>query len=329
MDVPEAIVELLQANDMEGFEQKPGVNPDNAITLYLSEAGYTDLLTAEQEVELAKLIEAGNEAEERLRREEALSPGERDELEQQKIWGEEARAQFIRANTRLVVSIAKKYRGRGLTFLDLIQEGNIGLIKAVDEFDYTMGNRFSTYATWWIRQAILRAIANKARTIRLPNHIESRLYKLRTEMRKLEQQMGRKPTLEEVAEWTRQSPDDVRKLLRYGQFPQSLQTPVGTDSDTELGELIEDDESETPVETVAKHMLVEDMEKALDSLPAREAKVLRMRFGFDGETPHTLKAIADVLGVSRERVRQLEKRAIRRLRSTRHGARRLHNYLRR
>lgn len=297
--------------------------------LYLHDMGASELLTAEEEVILAKQIKAGVEAAEKLRNNLALSEEEERELRRLKQTGEDARARFIRSNTRLVVSIAKQFRDQGLQFLDLIQEGNLGLIKAVEEFDHTMGNRFSTYATYWIRQSIMRAIDNKSRTIRLPGHIRSQLYKLYQAMQHLEQELGHKPTPEEVADYLHQSPEDVRQLMRYGRLPTSLQKRVGEDSETELADLIADDSSEQLLETVSKQMLAEDVEALLEKLPEREAEVLRLRFGLRDGKPRTLKAIADRFQVSRERIRQIEKRALRRLRSARSGARHLTQYLRR
>lgn len=301
----------------------------DATALYLHDMGESPLLTAEEEVELAKQIEAGLEAAEALRRGGDLDSSEWQPLQRAKEKGEEARARFIRSNTRLVVSIAKQFRGQGLQFLDLIQEGNLGLIKAVEEFDYTMGNRFSTYATYWIRQSIMRAIDNKSRTIRLPGHIRSQLYKLYQAMHSLEQELGHKPTPEELAHHLHQSPEDVRQLLRYGRMPTSLQKPVGKESDTELADLIADEESEHLLETVSKQLLAEDVDELLAKLPDREAEVLRLRYGLRDGKPRTLKAISEVFDVSRERIRQIEKRALRRLRSARSGARHLTQYLRR
>jgi RNA polymerase primary sigma factor len=303
------------------------VKPDaDAITLYLHEIGNDDLLTAEEEVQLAKQIEAGQAAAESLRNDELDESEQQDKL-RLKTQGEEARAQFIRSNTRLVVSIAKQYRGYGLQLIDLIQEGNIGLIKAVDEFDHRMGNKFSTYATYWIRQSVLRALANKSRVIRLPVHIRTQLSKLYDEMRSLTQEYGHKPTIEEIAARTRQTPEEVRRLLRHGRSTLSLQTPVGHEDDNELGELIVDEDAEKPIEIASQKFLVDDMAEVLDNLPPREAKILRLRYGLRDSKPRTLQSIGDTLGISRERVRQIERRAIRRLRSARYGARRLLQYI--
>jgi len=303
-------------------------NPDaDAIALYLHEIGNDDLLTAEEEVQLAKLIETGRAASESLQNDSLMESEQLKRLRIKEL-GEEARAQFIRANTRLVINISKQYTGHGLQLLDLIQEGNIGLIKAVDVFDYRLGNKFSTYATYWIRQSVLRALSNKSRVIRLPVHIRTRLSKLYEEIRQFSQENGRPPTDEEIATRTNQSPEEVRKLLQYDRSPLSLHSPIGYENDTELGEMISDEEAEKPIEITAKNLMAEDIHKILDRLPPREARIIRLRYGIQENSPLTLKAIGESLGISRERVRQIELRALRRLRSFKYGARQLIHYIR-
>jgi RNA polymerase primary sigma factor len=287
---------------------------DDSVGLYFREMGQQDLLTAEEEVTLAKEIEAGTEAAERLQSDEELSDSERWDLMLVKERGDAARAHLIRANTRLVVSIAKKYRGRGLQFLDLIQEGNVGLMKAVEKYDYRRGNRFSTYATWWIRQAVTRALANHGRTIRIPAHLGGRISKLYQVAQELEQQHGRQPTAEEIAEEMDLPAERVRWMLRTRRQPVHLERPVGDESDAELGDFIEDSEAPPPVEMVAQTMLTEEIGEILDQLTPREARILRLRYGLQDGESRTLKEVGEMFGLSRERIRQLEKEALRKLR---------------
>lgn len=288
---------------------------DDSVGLYFREMGQQDLLTAEEEVQLAKEIEAGTEAEERLAEEgNELTLDEQDELYLLKERGDAARAHLIRANTRLVVSIAKKYRGRGLQFLDLIQEGNVGLMKAVEKYDYRRGNRFSTYATWWIRQAVTRALANHGRTIRIPAHLGGRISKLYQVAQELEQQQGRQPTAEEIAEEMDLPAERVRWMLRTSRQPVHLERPVGDESDAELGDFIEDSEAPPPAEMVAQTMLTEEIGQILDQLTPREARILRLRYGLQDGESRTLKEVGEMFGLSRERIRQLEKEALRKLR---------------
>jgi RNA polymerase primary sigma factor len=288
---------------------------DDSVGLYFREMGQQDLLTADEEVQLAKEIEAGNEAAARMEEEgDELSLDERDELYLIRERGDAARAHLIRANTRLVVSIAKKYRGRGLQFLDLIQEGNVGLMKAVEKYDYRRGNRFSTYATWWIRQAVTRALANHGRTIRIPAHLGGRISKLYQIAQELEQQQGRQPTAEEIAEEMDLPAERVRWMLRTSRQPVHLERPVGDESDAELGDFIEDVEAPPPAETVAQTMLTEEIGDILDQLTPREARILRLRYGLQDGESRTLKEVGEMFGLSRERIRQLEKEALRKLR---------------
>lgn len=288
---------------------------DDSVGLYFREMGQQDLLTAEEEVQLAKEIEAGREATEQLNKAaDDYTLDEQDELWLLKERGDAARAHLIRANTRLVVSIAKKYRGRGLQFLDLIQEGNVGLMKAVEKYDYRRGNRFSTYATWWIRQAVTRALANHGRTIRIPAHLGGRISKLYQVAQELEQQNGRQPTAEEIAEEMDLPAERVRWMLRTSRQPVHLERPVGDESDAELGDFIEDVEAPPPAETVAQTMLTEEIGDILDQLTPREARILRLRYGLQDGESRTLKEVGEMFGLSRERIRQLEKEALRKLR---------------
>ena len=287
---------------------------DDSVGLYFREMGQQNLLSADEEVELAKKIEAGRVFEEDEVDETTLSWDERDERANILAMGDAARAHLIRANTRLVVSIAKKYRGRGLQFLDLIQEGNVGLMKAVEKYDYRRGNRFSTYATWWIRQAVTRALANHGRTIRIPAHLGGRISKLYQIAQELEQKLGRQPSPEEIAEHMDVAADRVRWMLRTSRQPVHLERPVGDESDAELGDFIEDIEAPAPAESVAQNMLTEEIGEILDQLTPREARILRLRYGLQDGESRTLKEVGEMFGLSRERIRQLEKEALRKLR---------------
>ena len=288
---------------------------DDSVGLYFREMGQQQLLSAEEEVQLAMEIEAGRAAIEYLETANGeLSYDDLDSLDRTKEVGEAARAHLIRANTRLVVSIAKKYRGRGLQFLDLIQEGNVGLMKAVEKYDYRRGNRFSTYATWWIRQAVTRALANHGRTIRIPAHLGGRISKLYQVAQELEQEYGRQPTAEEIAEYMELPADRVRWMLRTSRQPVHLERPVGDESDAELGDFIEDTDVPPPAESVAQTMLTEEIGDILDQLTPREARILRLRYGLQDGESRTLKEVGEMFGLSRERIRQLEKEALRKLR---------------
>lgn len=286
---------------------------DDSVGLYFREMGQQGLLSAEEEVQLAKEIEAGREAVIQLQEVE-LSLDDSDIAYLAQGIGDDARAHLIRANTRLVVSIAKKYRGRGLQFLDLIQEGNVGLMKAVEKYDYRRGNRFSTYATWWIRQAVTRALANHGRTIRIPAHLGGRISKLYQVAQELEQELGRQPTAEEIAESMELPAERVRWMLRTSRQPVHLERPVGDESDAELGDFIEDVELPQPAESVASNLLTEEIGEILDQLTPREARILRLRYGLQDGESRTLKEVGEMFGLSRERIRQLEKEALRKLR---------------
>ena len=314
-DRTEADLLMLDFSNDEGYQH--AINTDDVVGIYLKEAGKVPLLTAEEEVSLAKRIEASDMAQERLNNEGAhLSMDERYDLEEI-IWdGEMAQEHLIRANSRLVISVAKRFVGRGVPFLDLIQEGNIGLMRAVDKFEYRRGYKFSTYATWWIRQAITRAIADQARTIRIPVHMIETINKLNRISRQMLQELGRDPTVEELAERMDLSEDKVRAILKITREPVSMATPIGDDGDTHLSDLIEDPYATSPVESATTSGLRETTRKALAGLPEREAEVLRMRFGIDMSTDHTLEEVGRQFDITRERIRQIEVKALRKLRQS-------------
>jgi RNA polymerase primary sigma factor len=273
--------------DLNDLSVPPGVKINDPVRMYLKEIGRVDLLKAEEEVRLAKLIEQGDE---------------------------EAKKRLAEANLRLVVSIAKRYVGRGMLFLDLIQEGNMGLIKAVEKFDYSKGFKFSTYATWWIRQAITRAIADQARTIRIPVHMVETINKLIRVQRQLLQDLGREPSPEEIGEEMDLLPEKVREILKIAQEPVSLETPIGEEDDSHLGDFIEDSDAQSPSDHAAYELLKEQLEDVLDTLTDREENVLRLRFGLDDGRTRTLEEVGKVFGVTRERIRQIEAKALRKLR---------------
>ncbi|PZN09508.1 MULTISPECIES: RNA polymerase sigma factor RpoD [Thermaerobacter] len=274
-------------DDDDDLSMPDGVALDDPVRMYLKEIGRIPLLTPEQEIELAKRIEQGDE---------------------------EAKRKLIQANLRLVVSIAKRYVGRGMLFLDLIQEGNLGLIKAAEKFDYRKGFKFSTYATWWIRQAITRAIADQARTIRIPVHMVETINKLIRVQRQLVQELGREPTPEEIAKEMGIEPEKVREIMKIAQEPVSLETPIGEEEDSHLGDFIEDEDALAPAEAASQLLLREQLEDVLHTLTDREQKVLRLRFGLDDGRQRTLEEVGQVFGVTRERIRQIEAKALRKLR---------------
>nr|WP_085956165.1 RNA polymerase sigma factor [Kineococcus radiotolerans] len=281
---------------------------------YLKQIGKVALLNAEQEVELAKRIEAGLFAEEKLHSGEDI-----DSIFKRELWwisedGRRAKNHLLEANLRLVVSLAKRYTGRGMLFLDLIQEGNLGLIRAVEKFDYTKGYKFSTYATWWIRQAITRAMADQARTIRIPVHMVEVINKLARVQRQMLQDLGREPTPEELAKELDMTPEKVVEVQKYGREPISLHTPLGEDGDSEFGDLIEDSEAVVPADAVSFTLLQEQLHSVLDTLSEREAGVVSMRFGLTDGQPKTLDEIGKVYGVTRERIRQIESKTMSKLR---------------
>ncbi len=281
---------------------------------YLKQIGKVALLNAEQEVDLAKRIEAGLFAEEKLGSGEKIAPKLRTELEWIANDGRHAKNHLLEANLRLVVSLAKRYTGRGMLFLDLIQEGNLGLIRAVEKFDYTKGYKFSTYATWWIRQAITRAMADQARTIRIPVHMVEVINKLARVQRQMLQDLGREPTPEELAAELDMTPEKVVEVQKYGREPISLHTPLGEDGDSEFGDLIEDSEAVVPADAVGFTLLQEELSKVMDTLSEREAGVVGMRFGLTDGQPKTLDEIGRVFGVTRERIRQIESKTMSKLR---------------
>jgi len=296
------------------------VSADDPVGLYFRQMAQEPLLTAQEEIELAKRIELGKQARDtfsRLGSREMYSDAWLAHLEKLVSDGQAAREHLGRANTRLVVSIAKRYMGQGLPFPDLIQEGNVGLMRAVDKYDYRRGNRFSTYATWWIRQAITRALAQKTRTIRIPLHMTERIRQMYRTAQGLEQSLGRRPSPEEIAGEMDLPSDTVRSMMDASQHAIALERPVGDDGDSEFGDFIEDQDSPSPVESATQHLLQETIEEVLSELTPRQSHILRLRFGLGGGEPHTLEEIANKFGLSRERIRQLEKEALRRLRHPR------------
>ena len=286
----------------------------DSVHTYLKSIGRTSLLTAEEEVNLAKRIEAGLFAEYKLASEADLTDGSRRELELVAEDGRRAKAHMLEANLRLVVSVAKKYSDRGLSLLDVVQEGNLGLIRAVEKFDYTKGYKFSTYAMWWIRQAIQRGFADSARTIRLPVHVLEMLSKLSRVERDMHQRLGREPTPEELAVELDRTPDQIEELLRTSRQPISLDSTIGEDGETSIGDLIEDTDAPEASELVDRQLMADQLRHALDALTPREATIMAMRFGLYDGNPHTLDEIGRALGLTRERIRQLEKQSLSKLR---------------
>ncbi len=286
----------------------------DSVHTYLKSIGRTSLLTAEQEVDLAKRIEAGLFAEHKLETEPGLPEDYRRDLEEVAEDGRRAKAHMLEANLRLVVSVAKKYTERGLSLLDVVQEGNLGLIRAVEKFDYTKGYKFSTYAMWWIRQAIQRGFADSARTIRLPVHVLEMLSKLSRVERDMHQRLGREPTPEELAVELDRTPDQIEELLRTSRQPISLDSTIGEDGETSIGDLIEDVDAPEASEMVDRQLMAEQLRNALDALTPREATIMSMRFGLYDGNPHTLDEIGRALGLTRERIRQLEKQSLSKLR---------------
>jgi RNA polymerase primary sigma factor len=295
--IPDASEETVE--DQDGFHPEleeeveidlsipEGIALDDPVRMYLKEIGRVPLLSATEEIDLARKVESGDE---------------------------NAKRRLAEANLRLVVSIAKRYVGRGMLFLDLIQEGNLGLIKAVEKFDYRKGYKFSTYATWWIRQAITRAIADQARTIRIPVHMVETINKLIRISRQLLQSLGREPTAEEIADEMEMSPERVREIIKIAQEPVSLETPIGEEEDSHLGDFIEDQDAPAPAEAASFRLLKEQLEDVLNTLTPREEKVLRLRFGLDDGRARTLEEVGQIFNVTRERIRQIEAKALRKLR---------------
>lgn len=346
-DYLETIEELLNGHGIELLDSPPAadedvngeadgetlvydltnIDSDDTISLYLREVSIIPLLTAEEEVQLAQRLERGCLARAKLARDNGHSPLERQQLEAVVQDGEMARHHLIRANSRLVISLAKKYMGQGVPLLDLIQEGNMGLMRAVEKFDYRRGYKFSTYATWWIRQSITRAVADQGRTIRVPVHMNDRIRRLYRASRQLEQKLGRAPTPEELALELDVPPHKVRWMLRVSQRPLSLEKPVGEELDSELGDFIEDQDAPAPADMASQHLLREEIESVLTALTPREARVLKLRFGLTDGRSHTLKEVGEKFGVTRERIRQIEAEALQRLRHPNRSGR-LRDYLR-
>ena len=290
------------------------IDIDDSISLYLKEIGRIPLLTAEQEVSLAKRMEAGRLSKKRLSNERNLSYDERVDLSAIVRDGKSAQEHLIKANSRLVVSVAKKYVGRGVPFLDLIQEGNIGLIRAVNKFDYRRGYKFSTYATWWIRQAVTRAIADQGRTIRVPVHMYEQINRLARVSRQLVQELGRDPTVEEIARELGVSPKKVERTIKVSQRPLSLEMPVGEEDDSFLGDFIEDNDAPSPTDQASQQLLRDQIDDIFVSLTPREVRILQLRFGLVDGYSYTLEEVGKKFGVTRERIRQIEAQALGRLR---------------
>ena len=286
-EIENEVASFGSGEGIDTFLEQEGIGTDDPVRLYLKEIGKVPLVSGERERELAERMMAGDE---------------------------DAKTQLVEANLRLVVSIAKRYVGRGMYFLDLIQEGNLGLMKAVEKFDYTKGFKFSTYATWWIRQAITRAIADQARTIRIPVHMVETIHKVSRYSRQMMQEMGREPTPEEIAEKLGMSPDKVREIIKVGQDPVSLETPIGEEEDSHLGDFIPDDDTPSPAEATSANILREELERQLHTLTPRERHVIKLRFGlYDGRT-RTLEEVGKEFDITRERIRQIEAKALRKLR---------------
>ncbi len=305
----------VSKEELEDLSVPEGVNIDDHVKMYLKEIGKVNLLTAEEEMSLAKRMVDGEEAKTQIEEMgEDITEETAEQLNLLIADGEQAKKSLAEANLRLVVSIAKRYVGRGMMFLDLIQEGNLGLIKAVDKFDYTKGYKFSTYATWWIRQAITRAIADQARTIRIPVHMVETINKLVRVSRQLVQELGREPTPEELAKELNMPVEKVREISKISQEPVSLETPIGEEEDSHLGDFIPDDDAPAPSEAASFVLLKEQLGTVLNTLTPREAKVLRLRFGLDDGRARTLEEVGKEFEVTRERIRQIEAKALRKLR---------------
>ena len=305
----------VSKEELEDLSVPEGINIDDHVKMYLKEIGKVNLLTPEEELSLAKRMADGETAKEQLEEiGEDIDEDTKKQIDLLIADGEKAKKSLAEANLRLVVSIAKRYVGRGMLFLDLIQEGNLGLIKAVDKFDYTKGYKFSTYATWWIRQAITRAIADQARTIRIPVHMVETINKLVRVSRQLVQELGREPTPEELAKELNMPVDKVREISKISQEPVSLETPIGEEEDSHLGDFIPDEDAPAPSEAASYVLLKEQLGAVLETLSEREAKVLRLRFGLDDGRARTLEEVGKEFDVTRERIRQIEAKALRKLR---------------
>jgi RNA polymerase primary sigma factor len=308
-DVGDVEADVRRTDELTG----PSTPTSDPVRMYLKEIGKVPLLTAADEVDLARRVEAGLFASEKLAS-GTIPPAMRANLESIERDGQLAKKRLVEANLRLVVSIAKRYVGRGMLFLDLIQEGNLGLIRAVEKFDYTKGFKFSTYATWWIRQAITRAIADQARTIRIPVHMVETINKLIRVQRQLLSELGREPTPEEIAKQMDLTPERVREIQKISQEPVSLQTPIGEEDDSSLGDFIEDSDAVVPLEAASFILLQEQLDGVLHSLDEREKQVIQLRFGLSDGHPHTLEEVGQTFGVTRERIRQIEAKTLSKLR---------------
>lgn len=342
VDIVDADDQLASTTTPEPFDQTPGkpasgietnrhlddsISRDDTVGMYLKEMSRVPLLTVEEELDIAIRIEKGRQAKrEKMQLNGRKNAGRRRRLDIIIEDGQRAREHLIKANTRLVVSIAKRYMGGGVPFLDLIQEGNLGLMRAITKYDHTRGFRFSTYATWWIRQSISRAISDQARTIRVPVHMIDRIRQLYRANQELEQKLGRQATIEELAEKVDLPIHKVQWIMKVSWLPLSLESPVGDDDDSELGYFIEDELSPTPVQSAYQSLLKDKLKEILSTLPPREARVLRLRFGLDDGTAYTLEEVGRKFGLTRERIRQIEVRALRQLRQPKR-ARQLKDYL--
>ncbi|HEY69305.1 MAG TPA: sigma-70 family RNA polymerase sigma factor [Anaerolineae bacterium] len=314
ISVEDPVAEKDEQPEEAGLE---AIDADDSVGLYLKEVGRVPLLTANEEVQLAKRIERGRKARERLAS-DPVSAKERLELRMQIEDGWAAREHLVTANSRLVISVAKKYMGRGVPFLDLIQEGNIGLIRATKKFDYRRGHKFSTYATWWIRQAVTRAIADQGRTIRVPVHMGDQINKLLRLSHQLTQKLGRDPSTEELAEVLEVHPKKVENMIQVARRPLSLETPTDDEEDSVLGDFVEDEEAAEPAELATQHLLREQLKDVLNRLPPREVRILQLRYGLLDGKSYTLEEVGHKMGVTRERVRQIEAQALSRLRHPDH-----------
>jgi len=329
----DSVSEFLGKEQEEGEDQQDqamdldDIDAESAISLYFREAARHSILTAQEEVDLVKRMNGGKKSRERLTRGDYRSDKSRRTLETKVLDGESGRQYLIRSNLRLVISIAKNYRGQGLSFLDLIQEGNVGLMRAVDKFDYRQGNRFSTYATWWVRQAITRALSYQSRTIRLPVHMGERLRRVKQVAGQLEKELGRKAGQEEIAKALNLSPEQMDRVFRAPTHTLSLEKPVGEEGESQLSEFIQDEDIPPPVDVVLDGQLREQLYDALQKLPDRERRIIDLRFGLTDGDPRTLQEIAEEFELSRERIRQIEGEVLRKLRHP-HFSRKLRTYLR-
>ncbi len=339
IELLESVYSLLEAEDIPLRDEAPDsgrgkpkgrrgkVEADDTISLYLREVSRIPLLTADQEVELSQRIEKGAEAQEKLERAgKRLGAKRRGRYERQMVDGEDARKHLVQSNSRLVIAMAKKYMNQGVPFLDLIQEGNLGLMKAAEKFDWRRGHKFSTYATWWVRQAITRALADQGRTIRVPVHMGDRIRRLYQTSRRLEQELGREPAVPELASEMGLSTRQVERIIETARRPLSLEKPVGEDHESELGEFIEDGGIGQPADDVSLALLREDIEHVLTGLSQREQRVLELRYGLVDGHAYTLKEVGEKFGLTRERIRQIENEALARLREP-HRAKLLHDYM--